>query len=288
MTNSTSIDVEVLEKQNKEFFEKAERAFKGLFNAAKAKNELDFAFALEPEERGYQDVGWSSAAETFIAFDDYLDFLNSGIDTRFKFRVALSFYCHLSEASGFYEVPKKLLLVSEGDPYFRQAFHSIVKKHRDTGKAIVPNASKVFKNLVGHAKNLGFDELAEVFQEAFDPQLRNAYAHANYILRPGEIRIKDKATNHIRIITMPEFNQVFNKGLGFFQVLRSVLKEYMKSYIPAKILIGKLHDEPESPCKIEFLPLHNAFVISRADDYWRWVIDAREIFANEQLESVDA
>jgi hypothetical protein len=43
-----------------------------------------------------------------------------------------------------------------------------------------------------------------------------------------------------------------------------------------------IDDEPESPCKIEFLPQHNAFVISRADDYWRWVIDAREIFADEQ------
>ncbi len=282
MTDSANIDIEALEKQNEAFFEKAERAFKQLFDAAKVKNELDFAFALEPEERGYQNSGWSSAAETFIAFDDYLEFLNSGEATRFKFRVALSFYCHLSEASGFYEVPKKLLLVSEGDTYFRKAFDSIVEKHRKTGNAIVPNASKVFRDLVGHAKNLGFDELAEVFQEAFDPQLRNAYAHANYILRPTEIRIKDKATNHIRIISMPEFNQIFNKGLGFFQVLRNVLKEYMRSYVPAKIIIGKLSDEPESPCKIEFLPEHRAFVISRADDYWRRVIDSREIFADEK------
>jgi hypothetical protein len=270
------------ETKNAEFFEKAERALKALFDAARAKNELDFAFALEPEQRGYQDSGWSSAAETFIAFDDYGEFLSSGIDTRLKFRVALSFYSHLSEASGFYEVPKKLLLVAEGDHYFRKAFHEIVEKHRQTGNAIVPNASRVFRDLVGHAKNLGFDELSEVLQEAFDPTLRNAYAHANYILRPGEIRIKDKATNHIRIIRLPEFNQLFNKGLAFFQVLRSVLKEYMQSYIPAKVIVGKLHDEPESPCKIEFLPEHHALVISRGDDYWRWVIDAREIFADEQ------
>lgn len=282
MVDTENVDIEALQKQNEEFFEKTEQAFKKLFDAAKAKNELDFAFALEPEERGYQNSGWSSAAETFITFDDYLEFLNSGEATRFKFRVALSFYCHLSEASGFYEVPKKLLLVAEGDPYFRKAFDSIVETNRRTGDAMVPNASAVFRDLVGHAKNLGFDELAEAFKEAFEPQLRNAYAHANYILRPNEIRIKHKATNHIRIISMPEFNQIFNKGLGFFQVLRDVLKEYMKSYVPAKIVMGKLSDEPESPCKIEFLPEHKAFVISRADDFWRWVIDAREIFADEK------
>lgn len=276
------IDLETLEKENEKFFEKAERALKGLFDAAKAKNEMDFAFALEPEERGYQNSGWSSAAETFNAYDEYVDFLKAGINTRFKFRVALSFYCHLSEASGFYEVPKKLLLVSEGDPYFRKAFHQIIEKHRRTGNAIIPNASYVFRDLVGHTKNLGFDELAEVFQEAFDPELRNAYAHANYILQPKEIRIKNKATNKIRIISMPEFNQLFNRGLGFFQVLRGVLKKYIESYNPPKIIIGKLHDEPESPCKIEYLPQYKALVISRADDYWRWVIDAREIFADEQ------
>jgi hypothetical protein len=178
MTDAAIIDIEALQKQNEKFFEKTERAFKKLFDAAQAKNELDFAFAMEPEERGYQNSGWSSAAETFIAFDDYLEFLNSGEATRFKFRVALSFYCHLSEASGFYEVPKKLLLVAEVDLYFRKAFDSIVEKNRRAGNAIVPNASAVFRDLVGHAKNLGFDELAEVFQEAFDPQLRNAYSNS--------------------------------------------------------------------------------------------------------------
>ena len=281
MTNSTDIDLVVLEKESAEFFQKAERAFKGLFEAARVKNELNCAFALHPEERGYQDSGWSSADETFLAFDDYLEYLDSSPNTRFKLRVMLSFYSHLSEASGFYEVPKKLLLVYEGDPYFRSAFHSITEKNRRTGNAMVPNASKVFRDLVGHAKNLGFDELADVFKEAFDPVLRNAYAHANYILRPNEIRIKDKATNHIRIISLAEFNLLFNKGLQFFHALRSVLKEYMLSYVPAKIIMGRLHEEPTSPCKIEFLPEHKAFVISRADDYWRWAIDAREMFADD-------
>lgn|GEM_PF-717918 len=279
--NSTDIDLVALEKQSAEFFQKAERAFKGLFEAAKARNELHCAFAVMPEERGIQTSGWSSAAETFLAFNDYLEFLDASPDSRFKLRVMLSFYCHLSEASGFYEVPKKLLMVYEGDPYFSSAFHSIVEENRRTGNAMVPNASKVFRDLVGHAKRLGFDELADVFKEAFDPVLRNAYAHANYILRPNEIRIKDKATNRIRIISINEFNLLFNKGLQFFHALRSVLKEYMMSYVPAKMIVGKVHNEPETPCKIEYFPEHRQFVASRADGYWRWVVDAREIFADD-------
>ena len=285
MANSIDIDLETLKKESEGFFQKSEEAFKHLFDEAKAKNELNCAFALHPEERGFQDSGWSSAAETFLAFNDYLEYLDSSPDTRLKLRVMLSFYSHLSEASGFYEVPKKLLLVCEGNPYFRSAFHSITETNRRTGNAMVPNASKVFRDLVGNAKNLGFDQLADVFKEAFDPVLRNAYAHANYVLRPNEIRIKDKATNKIRIISLAEFNLLFNKGLQFFHALRSVLKEYMLSYVPAKVIMGRLHDEPISPCKIEFLPEHKAFVISRADDYWRWVIDAHEIFADEEASS---
>jgi hypothetical protein len=287
MSSPIDVELETLKNESKRFFEKSEEAFKQLIDTAKAKNELNCAFGLHPEERGYQDSGWSSAAETFLAFNDYLEFIDSSPDTRFKLRVMLSFYSHLSEASGFYEVPKKLLLVCEGDPYFRSAFHSITEQNRRTGNAMVPNASKVFRDLVGHAKNLGFDELANVFKEAFDPILRNAYAHANYILRPNEIRIKDKATNKIRIISLAEFNLLFNKGIQFFDALRSVLKEYMMSYVPAKIIMGRLHDEPISPCKIEFHPEHKAFVISRADDYWRWVIDAREIFADEARSEQD-
>ena len=282
MGSPTDVELEVIEKESKEFFDNCENAFKELFEAAKAKNELNCAFAFHPEERGFQDPGWSSADETFVAFDDYLGYLDSSSDTRFKLRVMLSFYCHLSEASGFYEVPKKLLLVCEGDPYFRSAFNLITRRNSRTGDLIVPNANKVFRDLVGHAKDLGFDTLADVFQDAFDPILRNAYAHANYILRADEIRIKDRASNKIRIVPISEFNILFNKGLQFFHALRSVLKEYMLSYVPAKIIMGRVHDEPISPCKIEFLPDHKAFVISRADDYWRWAVDARGIFADEK------
>jgi hypothetical protein len=274
--------------ENNDFFVKEDRALRKLFESAKAANEIDFAFALEPEERGFHDAGWSNAGETFVAFDDYTNFLNSDDHTRIRVRIAFSFYCHLSEASGFYEVPKKMLFVSEGNPYFRKAFKEIEEIHRQTGNRMAPNANAVFRDLVGHSKNLGFDELSEVFADAFDPQIRNAYTHSNYILTQEEIRIKDKATNKIRIIPWSEFHLIFNRGIGFFQILRDVVKDYMRSYHPAKFVMGKLHDEPVTPIKIEFHPVHYALVISRFDDYWRWAIDAREIFADEILKKDDS
>ncbi len=106
-----------------------------------------------------------------------------------KCRVALSFYCHLAEASGFYEVPKNMLRIAGGESHVLWPFINLVQSHKQTGDRIAPNANKVLKDLTGHAKELGFDELAEVFRDAFDPDVRNGYAHADYIVWNDGLRL---------------------------------------------------------------------------------------------------
>ncbi len=51
------------------------------------------------------------------ASDEYIAFLNEGELTPLKARIALAFHCHMSEASGFYEIPKNMLRVAEGGSY---------------------------------------------------------------------------------------------------------------------------------------------------------------------------
>ena len=67
MTNSVLIE---LHNVNQRFLEKTEAAFRSLFHAARASNELQFAFSLAAEFRGAQDdpLGWSTAADTVRAF----------------------------------------------------------------------------------------------------------------------------------------------------------------------------------------------------------------------------
>jgi len=95
-----------IKKANVEFYEKAKQAFQKLFDSAKARNELHFAFSLSAEFRRPQDAGWNTAMEAQVAFRQYSEFLRANPDDAFKARVALAFYCHLAEASGLYEVPK--------------------------------------------------------------------------------------------------------------------------------------------------------------------------------------
>jgi hypothetical protein len=102
-----------------QFLDRAYDALAELFVAAKAKNEVGYAAALSPEFRGEQGPGWSAAEESRYAFKDYLEFLKEPKrdKSEIKTRVAMGFYNHLAEASGYYECPKNLLRIVTDEGY---------------------------------------------------------------------------------------------------------------------------------------------------------------------------
>lgn len=158
---------------NSDFYQKAERAIRALFEKAKATNELHFAIGLIPEMRGMQDGGWNTAEEAVDAYSQYGALLDKlAPDDVVRVRVLLALYLHVAECSGFYEVPKKMLLTTEGKGNTYLPFQKLVKRHRKTGQAIAPNANAIMKDLMGHSWLLGFHELSQVFEEAFDADVR--------------------------------------------------------------------------------------------------------------------
>ena len=233
-----------LERENRIFYEKANESFRHLFQLAKAKNELHFALSLMPEFRGMRAAGWNTTEDTHIAFQEYLDFLKKYPDSGFRARVAIGFYCHLAEASGFYEIPKNMLRVIDGKRYSILPFHDLVEKHKLTGNAIAPNANKLIRNLVGHSKELGLDELAEVFRDAFDSDLRNGYAHADYVIWSDGIRLPKRNGGNAETIHWPKFDALFERAINFFQLLREIVNENVKSYSSPKKIHGQLAGEP--------------------------------------------
>jgi hypothetical protein len=232
-------DIDELRAENQRFFEKAEAALRGLFAAAKARNHLHFALSLNPEFRGMRDAGWSSAQEIHTAFADYLSFLKDGKPSRLKTRVALGFYCHLAEASGFYEIPKNMLRVTEGQLYNMEAFRDLVAVNRRTGNRIAPNANRIIRDLAGHAENLGHHELAEVFRDAFDPDIRNAYSHADYVVWVDAIRFGVRL-GPIRELSYPEFSAIFERGINFFEMFRQIVHESVTSYSTPAVVRAQL------------------------------------------------
>jgi len=100
---------------NRDFYEKAVRTLKELFEKARAAQELHFAMALMPEFRGAQDGGWNTAEECVRAYDEDKALLEAiEKDEIVRLRVVLGFYLHVAEGAGFYEIPKKMMLTLEG------------------------------------------------------------------------------------------------------------------------------------------------------------------------------
>lgn len=239
---------------NDEFFEKVERALRALFDLARQKNELHFAMALMPELRGMQDAGWNTAEEAHRAFDEYLEFVKNTGEGSIRRRAALAFYSHVAEASGFYEVPKNMLRIAGGESHVLWPFMHLVELHRITGERIAPNANKVIKDLAGHAQTLDLHELAEVFRDAFDSDVRNEYAHADYIIRDDGLLLRKRNGGHPKLIPWKDFSLIFDRGINFFHILRQVVKDYVQSYSQPRTIKARLQHEPERDWTIYLAP----------------------------------
>jgi hypothetical protein len=236
-----SKSVEDPKDPNQEFYDKAIRALKELCEKAKAAQELHFAMALMPELRGAQDPGWNTAEEAVRAYDQYFELVRSlDKDQIVRARLILAFYLHVAEGAGFYEMPKKMMLTIDGEGNNIYPFQNLVKKHQETGAMIAPNANQIMKNLMGHASELGLNELSDVFRDAFDADVRNAIAHSDYILAFDGMRLRKRNGGQPYIIPWDDFDAIMSRGIILFSLIRQVVDEYVSSYGPPKTIKSRL------------------------------------------------
>jgi uncharacterized membrane protein YhaH (DUF805 family) len=118
------------------------------------------------------------------------------------------------------------------------------------------------KDLAGHAEDLGFHDLAEVFRDAFDPDIRNGYAHADYVICDDGARLPKRNGGTPKIIYWPEIHARFERGINFFHVLRGIVTDYISSYNPARQVRGQSGDTPECVWTIHADPEKHTFTIS--------------------------
>lgn len=216
--------------------------------------------ALMLEFRGMRDGGWNTAEDALRAYDQYSAHIKSlKKDDLGRIRIVLAFYLHVAECSGFYEMPKKLMLTVEGRGNNIWPFQSLAKKHEKTGRAIDPNANAIMKNLMGHAFDLQFFELSDVFKEAFDTDLRNAIAHADYIIAADGLRIRKRNGGQPRVISWDDFDTLFCKGV-LFSFIPQLVDHYVRSYDPPKTVKARLNaNEPRMDYTLYYIPESGAY-----------------------------
>ena len=157
---------------------------------------------------------------------------------------------------------KNMMRIASGGDYNLWPFQHLVAQHAVTGARIAPNANKIMKDILGHADDLGLEKLKALVLETFDPELRNGYAHADYIVWTDGIRLRKRNGGHPSIVTFDEFEIKLNKAIVFFQSLRESIGQAMRSYSPAKRVIGRLNnDDPAMPTIIGFDEATGSFSI---------------------------
>lgn len=194
------------------------------------------------------------------AYDEFAELVRSLPKTPARVRVVLAFYMHVAEGAGFYEIPKKLLLTIEGRGNNMWPFQNLVERHRASGEIIAPNANQIMKDLIGRASELGLTELAEVFRDAFDPGVRNAVAHADYIIWPDGLRLRRRNGGWPREIPWKDFTSLADRGLNLFAFIRHLSDEYVHSYETPKTIRSRMNkNEPLTDYTIYYQPTTGAF-----------------------------
>jgi len=108
----------------------------------------------------------------------------------------------------------------------------------------------------------GFDELAEVFRDAFNSDIRNAYSHADYVVWDDGLRLPMRNGGYAKRIPWEEFTLLFERGMNFFNILQELFSEYIQSYNQPKTIRTSLQDEPAVDWTIYCDPDSKAFGIT--------------------------
>src|SRR3990167_7446178 len=245
--------------QNKDFLSKAKSALQELFERARSLDELNFAASLSPEFRPYRR---NSAVDAQYAFSDYANFLSRGVEEEIRPRVALAFYAHIAEASGFWEIPKNLISVCQGHKYNPMPFAQFTAKYGSAEGSPIPNANKLMRSLVRASQEAGLTELAAMFCGAFDSDLRNAFAHSDYYLDKEGIFIHSRY-GHERVIDWTEVNVLLERAMHVYQILNALRVEHCQTYVVQKEIFGALnHQEGKTIWKVKFIQPEGAMVLS--------------------------
>ncbi|WP_416740188.1 hypothetical protein ACM1ZW_03970 [Pseudomonas sp. NFX71] len=216
-------------------------------------NEIDTAAALSGEFRGMQDAGWNTVGTAYEVFQELKVLGTKGTPlTRAELRQLLCLYAHLAEAGGVYEGLLNTLQVAQLKAYNLWPFQNLVRVRAEPRAVIGPNANAMFRHLARIATEIGMTGLARLLEIAFRDDIRNAMAHADYILAPEGLRVRRRNGGQPKLVSNSEVETALQIAMYFFELLQAFQQKVAESFRPARTIIGRFSDNPPMPWKIEF------------------------------------
>jgi hypothetical protein len=209
-----------------------------LFNRAKATDEFEYICALL-RIRGLEDAGWDPLEESQRAVNDYLALIEAPLREDTRLRLALLVYSHILETDAVYEVIENMLSIMQGTRCSISPLAHLYEKRRRNFLQPVrpPSAKKVVTYLKEHAKRNGEDKLANLLDEMFNEEIRNAFFHSDYVIYKDEFRIRHGGFKSVKI---SELEKIINNVMRFFQSFFFVWTRHRLSYKQPKVLRGRI------------------------------------------------
>lgn len=223
-----------------------------LFTYVRKINEIDTAAGLFGEFRGMQDAGWNTTATAHEVFHELKVLGSKGEPlTRAELRQVLCLYAHLAEAGGVYEGLLNTMRIAQLKPYNLWPFQDLVRVRKQPRAVIGPNANKMFRRLAEVATEIGMTGLARLLEITFRDDIRNAMAHADYILAQEGLRVRRRNGGNPILVSNSEVEVAFQIAMFFFELLQAFQQKTAESFRPARTIIGRFSNNPPMPWKIE-------------------------------------
>ena len=179
--------------------EKYYQALKPLFfPELPTKHDIINFFASLLHVVGMEDRGWDPLLESRATLEDLNAIMQMELPAdgfpsseMTKWRMGLVMYCHMVEMDAPYEVITNLLRFQLGygyspNPYYR--FLNKDGKKQFAKRGIYPVGKiNIIKQL---SKELGVN-IGDMFDEFYDPKLRNAISHSDYVLTDTHFRVRN-------------------------------------------------------------------------------------------------
>jgi len=223
-----------------------------LFAFAGRINEIDTAAATSAEFRGMQDAGWNTAVTAHEVFGELKALSGKGAPlSRAELRQVLCLYAQLSEAGGVYEGLLNTILIAQLKPWNGWPFQDLVRVRQQPRAVIGPNANTMFRRLAEAATAIGMPGLARVLELAFRDDVRNAMAHADYVMMQTELRLRRRNGGQPIIVSYEQVFAALQIALWFFELLNEFQRRVVESYRPARTIVGRFSANPPMPWTIE-------------------------------------
>ena len=210
-----------------------------LFLTAKEKDEFEFCCTLL-RVQGMRSAGWDSLFESHKLITDMLSFLETPLEGKFKLRLLLLIYCHITEMNDFYSITANLLRVLKGERYSINPFLYLLYEDRQTVTSPIGKVDRI-KFL---SQNTEMEEIGNIYDYMLIRQVRNAFFHSNFVLYNNEFRItQGEGVNIEGVIQssiplewlMPRIEFAVNLYLKLF----SLIDEHIHSYNQDKRVSGR-------------------------------------------------